>query len=512
MASYPSEAEEASYRLQEAEDKVKLIYNQMLKEPYVDVDEIGGRSNCWVFYDRLKPSHPRPDFKINFRTGRNNPKTLKGELRAALVEEKKGEVSGKAGKVVDKFVEWINAEHVIMDGQTPAIDLLEKMRAPNCIKQRLIKLSSARQIKWDTDEVSSTAGNQDPLKQRHPCREFKINFRTGRADWKTLADELIVALDLSKDLYKRKIREFVLRINTTMDCHIFAMEILELLDAPQYMTERLIELSIAGQIRWETDDVDEVSEGDITNFSGTVTYGQRKLFEAGKLWRRVSSGDSEGVLYPRSLLPMMYWLKDKGEAEPTWAEWNPYRKDNKPKNTDPPLWAVNYIKEARAQGDILYSNMSRFQPTEKPFRGDDHKNAVYLLLCRFNGEGVPDEARVQAYAGKAKNGVEKRWMEHALASKNLMQLFSDLTKFSATPLQSVLLVDVLIGRLYAEGGRKYFTETETSHDNIALFVYKAYGKDAVGVKTNEKAMEKAEKDLIKDLQLTKMECGMNGRS
>ncbi|KAI8494312.1 hypothetical protein Bbelb_280720 [Branchiostoma belcheri] len=369
----------------------------------------------------------------------------------------------------------------------------------------------------DEDEKEAKCWDlHDRLKPKHPRpKQIKINFRTGKTNPEALKRELENALVLDKRGYvsanaKEKVEMFVSLIDTE-DKHMTdlesAMDVLKEVGAPQYMQHRLDELSKAEKVRWDTDD-GRASKSDMTNF-WEVPYGRRKQNEAEVLWRRLISDLTSRYPSTRALLPMMYWLK-KMEGGPTWAEWNPYDPRSNPSSDPeikPPPWALEYINTKTAQKKMnMEGNL--FHPNAKPYK---HPNAVYLLLCRLiNGEGVPKEARVQAYAGMATDGVEKRWMEHAYATQGLMQRLSELKTFSATPLQSVTLVEVVVGRLYAEGGRDYITETNVdSHDNIALFVYRAYGKNAEGDNTNTKEMEKTEGDLIRDLELTEMKFGLN---
>ncbi|XP_019639921.1 PREDICTED: uncharacterized protein LOC109481771 [Branchiostoma belcheri] len=388
--------------LQKIKGDVQSAYQQMLLVTPADVDVDKRKEKCWDFYDRLKPSHPRPDFKINFLTGKTNPTTLEDELRLRLVEEARREVSQNAIKIIKKFVWTIKTEPKLMTGQKSAMEVLEKLKAP------------------------------------------------------------------------------------------------------QYMKLRLIELSLARQIRWETDDEDPDSGGDITAFSGTVTYDHRKLLEADRLWRRLNSTDDKSKIVPttRALLPMMYWKrKSTLLGDETWTQWNPFQpKSSKLKKNNPPDWALDYINTK----EDLPKVMQPFHHNSKPFK---YPNAVYLLLCRFNGEGVPDEARVQAYAGKATNGIEDRWLQHAGASIHLIESYRKLKTFNKEPLRGSLLVDVLVARLFAEGGREYITQTadditthDKTHDNIALFV----------VCTKTEKLKETESGLISSLNLKDMKRGMNG--
>ncbi|CAH1256923.1 Hypp1754 [Branchiostoma lanceolatum] len=412
-AGGPAEAIDASLR--EAEEKVKALYNQLLQETNEDVDK--RRANCWDIYDRLKPSHSRPEYRINFRTGKNNLKTLKKQLKNEFLE-KTGKVSKSAEQKIDKIVDFINTEPKrTMDGLKSAMEVLDhkKIRAPDYMKLKLIELILDRKIRWDTDDVVE----------------------------------------------------------------------------------------------------DSISEEDITECCGTLTYGHRKLFEAHKLWQQLLLDESNDVSTTRSLLPMMHWLNerddDDDDDDDEWVEWNPKLLKDEPTINNPPEWALKYIREEGVQE--MGVKMQQFKLGAKPY---ENKNAVYLLLCRFNqvNENGVNEPTVRAYAGKAQNGVENRWKKHAFASKGIIQRFSELKRFSATPLQSILLVEVLIARLYAEGGRDYLTETGdniTSHDNIALFVYHTYGENAEGTKTMTQNMERLERALIRGLKLKDMKCGMNGR-
>ncbi|XP_019639920.1 PREDICTED: uncharacterized protein LOC109481770 [Branchiostoma belcheri] len=380
--------------LQKIKGDVQSAYQQMLLVTPADVDVDKGKEKCWDFYDRLKPSHPRPDFKINFLTGKTNPTTLEEELRLRLVVEARRKVSQNAIKIIKKFVSTIKTEPKLMTGQKSAMEVLEKLKAP------------------------------------------------------------------------------------------------------QYMKLRLIELSLARQIRWETDDEDPDSGGDITAFSGTVTYGHRKLLEADRLWRRLNSSDDKSKIVPttRALLPMMYWKRESlWFREVTWTQWNPFQpKSSKLKKEDPPEWALKYINAKEREG--LRKVMQPFHHSSKPYK---HPNAVYLLLCRFKGDD-----KVQAYAGKATNGIEDRWLQHAGASIHLIESYRELKTFNKEPLRGSLLVDVLVARLFAEGGgREYLTQTaDATHDNIALFV----------VCTKTEKLKETESGLISSLNLKDMKCGMNG--
>eukprot|EP00058_Branchiostoma_floridae_P022884 XP_002608374.1 hypothetical protein BRAFLDRAFT_91333 [Branchiostoma floridae] len=338
-------------------------------------------------------------------------------------------------------------------------------------------------------------------------RQFKIDFNKPQ----TLGDDLLRAISEVESLSenaKNTIRRFVKHINKNekpIDSLEAAKDALKSVKAQKYIVGIIVNLSANRQIKWDTKSgntkVDDVS-------SWKFDYEARKQLE-GAVLHSSCQGSRPVPRKPRLLMPLIYWQCGTEDAL-SWAEYN--SNTGEVKAQIPPSWATDKIDCIKQK--IINQDMQQFaqftqDPKVKPYVCQD-RNAVYLLLCRFN-EGVPEEARVQAYAGKATNGVEERWLQHARKSKHLMQNYRLENHFKGGTLHESLLVEVIIGRLYAQGGNTYLVDNSTlRHDNVALFVY-CTGANTPAGKDQQKHMEHTEASLIKNLELTDMKNGLNKR-
>ncbi|KAI8494310.1 hypothetical protein Bbelb_280700 [Branchiostoma belcheri] len=474
-------------RLVKVKGALKSIYLTKIKETKGGKDK--KRAACRAIHDQLKPSELCPsEFPKDWadRDGRN--------VDPMATPEKHDDPLQKEQDVV--------ANHEMFE------------ETPGRKNEKGAKARTSRKLVYPTTQspvIKSERTDKEALKDESTSesptpQSSVINFKSGRTNREALKEELYKAVES----VARKTSAAEESIKTFVDRHIIKEEhkmlgpvsvSVNTVNYQEYISRKVIELSLAGQVVWETED-GKAAEGS-TDF-WKFKYSERKLIEAAQLY---SSCKTRNVPQRKEeLLPVMYWKEAEGDTD--WVESSicycrTEGGSKRPVKGQPPPWATNYIKDKLSDAKVF--------PKEEIEEPNKHPNAVYLLLCRFNGKGVSEEARVQAYAGRAKDGVEDRWLGHSRESQYLLQLYPLLTRFSALPLRRSLLVEVVVGRLYAQGGRKYITDNaSTDHDNIALFVYRAYGKNAEGDKKNTVDMEKTEGHLIKELKLTNMECGMNG--
>eukprot|EP00058_Branchiostoma_floridae_P022886 XP_002608376.1 hypothetical protein BRAFLDRAFT_91335 [Branchiostoma floridae] len=399
------------------------------------------------------------------------------------------------------------------------IDRLEKAKDElKCIYPIIYKLAEGGM----DEKRAACRAIHDQLKpsQLFPSA-FMIDFKNGRTDGQALKRQLIDAVAEAencelKESQKKAINAFVdKRIVATKGIRMEGPVSVSSMGSeakvngqkskftkgpPQYISRTVIGMSLAGQVKWDTED-GKAAEG-TANF-WDFSYRERKLIEASRLhsFRRRRNVPRD----VKSLLPVMYW---KAGSAKSWVEYKA-GDSNMPKNGAPPTWASDYID--RIEGTKFLSEKMLLFPFEDITEPNKHQNAVYLLLCRFKGEGVPKESRVQAYVGKAKNGVEDRWMEHARVSTSLLQSYRWMDTFNADPLRGSLLVEVILARIYAQDGGICLTDNDNkNHDNLALFVYHAYGERRSGAE--DKRMGKKEKKFIKKLEWRNLIGGTTGES
>ncbi|KAI8494311.1 hypothetical protein Bbelb_280710 [Branchiostoma belcheri] len=339
------------------------------------------------------------------------------------------------------------------------------------VKVQLKYIYSAKYLETDGGEDEKRAACWTMYDQLKPSELFPsefpnspvIDFRSGRIDKETLKKEFQQAFAGAKETTDDFVDTHI-NTNKMLGPVSVSLKTVNKSNYRQYISCKLIELSLAGQVVWETKD-GKAAKG-TTDF-WKFKYKERRLIEAAQLY---SSCKTRNVPHKKEeLLPVMYW-KD-GEGDTDWVESSTcYCRteggSKSPVKGQPPSWATNYIKDKRIEAKVFLK-----EEIEEP---NNHPNAVYILLCRFNGKGVPEEARVQAYAGRAEHGVEDRWLSHAGADDERNDGRNDGHND---------------GR---NDGRNDDDDGSDGESNTAKMINK-------------------ETCLIKKLKLKDMKCGMNGR-